>query len=361
MFKLCEYPLSVISASELAQAVELDFSRWSPWGSKNSRMFYVPRKHNDKWQVAVWGWEQETENRAIARLEALGLSPTHCLPEDIVTLASIHNEGDCLHSFKTETGYKYLLVDKDKFIIASLQDKNSSVEVVDRLVRSLKGFGQSIRSAIIYGTDNDTELLPGLPGDIPTRHAPFPESFDRRKIAAGLLFKARYNPLLSATAYAAIWKNVLILFLFIFVIHGGQWLVLSKRSTELDSILQSEKTREEANIKGREKLLQYNNRLKTKTDLLREQTAALAFLVRTAEVLPLEISLNQYRFDKSVIELRGKGDKILRFATLLEEYPTIDRVVFVNNITKGRDGKERFRLRIYLKPETGERIVEEEK
>jgi general secretion pathway protein L len=136
----------------------------------------------------------------------------------------------------------------------------------------------------------------------------------------------------------------------LFAVSGLMWAGSSvMRQKMILKNLDAETARLAAEIKDIEKMKESLRDLETRIDYLqnmwRGRVPLLEILKEATERIPETAWLQDFNFDqKKGIQLYGYAESASELIPLLEASPLFNDVVFLSTITKGKDGKERFRI-----------------
>ena len=90
------------------------------------------------------------------------------------------------------------------------------------------------------------------------------------------------------------------------------------------------------------------NRLHTLNDLCQGSVPVLDILKELSVRIPQDAWLKQFDFSEKGIHIRGEADSASNLIPLLEASPMFGDVAFLSAITKGRNGRENFRIGLSL-------------
>lgn len=141
------------------------------------------------------------------------------------------------------------------------------------------------------------------------------------------------------------------LFLISGLIWGGSKIMLQRLSlSELDA--QTEKLSSE--IKDideiRNKIKDIENRIEYLDRLWRGRVPLIEVLKEVTERIPETAWLQDFNYDEKGVQLYGYAESASELISLLEASPLFSDVVFLATITRGQDGKERFRIGFKINP-----------
>ncbi len=142
---------------------------------------------------------------------------------------------------------------------------------------------------------------------------------------------------------------ILVVISFAFIIPG---IIRHKKSKAINSIttqlraLQPEvtvvsKTREEI-----DKILEKSGKLEAITNINSRRIDLLAELTK---ILPDDAWIKQLSMKENYFQIEGSGLSGTTVLTLLEKSPIFSQVKFTSSVTKGRDGKEKFKIKVNIK------------
>ena len=94
----------------------------------------------------------------------------------------------------------------------------------------------------------------------------------------------------------------------------------------------------------RSDLQKLEDRIEYLERLWRGQAPTLEILREVTERIPRDAWIQDFSYDEKGVKLYGYADSASELIPILEKSPLFRDVVFLSTITKGRDGKERFRI-----------------
>jgi Tfp pilus assembly protein PilN len=135
----------------------------------------------------------------------------------------------------------------------------------------------------------------------------------------------------------------------LFIISGLTWggskimrqsLILSQLNAETEQLANEIKNIDEirTNIKELETRIEYLDKIG------RGRVPLIEVLKETTERIPETAWLQDLNYDEKGVQIYGYADSASELISLLEASPLFSDVVFLATITRGQDGKERFRI-----------------
>ncbi len=337
-FRHRHFPLDMLAAGDLDEAVMLDIEQWSPFiAGKAITRFFLAERRGEAWHVAVWIWVEETAARLLARLPA-GVQCTHIMPEMAWHVAQLPCTAPALLIIRSTGYYGYALVSAAGVPCAIAWPRDAVA--ARRFWRGLGAEAHQVEQAWSYGDEVAAAWRPHgvqatvLPA-VPPRHAilsharmegvhDWSDPFTWRRQAAALcaLF------LIWALADASV-----------LVQRGGQL----KRT-----LIATQKSAHDV-LQQRDLVDHLQLRLQRFAALRRAQQRPERLLAALSRSIPDDIWLDVVQVDRAWIDLNGRGKNVVRLIVLLEKMPGVKQAMLLNDIRPdARTGLESFQLRLVL-------------
>ncbi len=342
LFKLREFPAGAVSRQTLAEAVELDLARWSPWVEDNECYFW-PKLCGDKWQVAVWVWQGEELTKL---RKSLVSTPTHVLPARAWKIASLEiAPANFVHIDKEIDGswvYTGMGEDFSSLTVTGVRSEADANRFRLGLARRSRGLATCI----------DLQSLDDVPewedkAIVTASNFTLPES--------SALAVAR-QPGISDWSDPFVWAKPTGALLSIYVLWLlGSGLVLVKQGQEIQDLSSRAGSVSNEVLDARAEVERVNQLLEQVDRIRANQLELEALLASLSKSLPKNGWLEHIEYrgdddDGGWLELTGKSDQSTELAAILEQMPEVEQAMFLTDIRRdARTGLEPFKIRLKLR------------
>jgi len=341
-FKHRSFPVELISAEELDEAIELDFEQWVPFpcaGPDKVQVdwFACSQRHGEHWHVAVWVWPARVSEQLFSALPAQ-LSCTHLMPETAWHVALARVSEHTLLIVATGGGQAFVMLDEHGFPV-DLSYPGSAGEA-GRFWRNQGAVANRAVTALCFDSEIEPVWLPpdcrlqyiepGLPRYSILSRARRPGI---RDWSDPLSWK---KPLAAMAALVAVWML-------------SQMLMLNLRSDAIDDLVGQTRGELQEVLQARENVERMQGQLNIIRHLQLRQSMPLKQLAALADVLPDDVWIEMFHMKGEWVDLRGKGHNVSRLLVLLENIEGVRTVELLNDIRPDvKTGLEQFQLRMFF-------------
>jgi len=343
-FRRREFPVDMVAAADLDEAIALDIAQWNSFDSKVSCLSFFERV-GESWQVAVWLWPQDEELLLLGKLPD-GLRCTHIMPEMAWFASRVQGDHPQLlvHAAGADDSVDstYALVSSSGVPLAVSQVQSESEGV--RFWRALGSQTEAVERALLCNEDNsDEQPATWLPDGLESK------SEDWRSVRYGLLARARLKGVKDWSDPLS-WKKQLLALLFLLVIWmAADALVLVERMDRVNQQLNSVEQGAHEVLDYREQVMKNQRYLQHYTDLKSLQYQHEWLLAGLSTQIPQDIWLNVMQSGDGWVDIRGQGKDVIRLVVLLEKIKGVKQALLLNDIRPdARSGLESFQLRLVL-------------
>jgi len=339
-FRCLEFPLDMVAAKDLDEAIALDVAMWSPFESESSLLSFSERVDNH-WKVAVWVWPKQEENRLLQRI-ANGVQCTHMMPVMAWYIASVQAKSDVL---------LVNILEPDKQGIYALVSPTGIPKVLSHITseREARRFWRSLgdRQGLIGQVFLCGESESGWLSDV----------VSMRKLKPVLPRFALLNRAslkgVEDWADPLYWRKPMLAMLSLILVWTfTDAAVLAHRTEKVHTIL-SHAEREALDVlKYRDQVDGMQSRLQKYASLRVLQHQPEWLLGALSKAIPEDIWLNVLQSGQGWVDIHGQGKDAVRLIVLLEKINGIEKVMMLSDIRPdARTGLESFQLRLILQGE----------
>jgi len=339
-FRYLEFPVDMVAAKDLDEAIALDVAMWSPFGSDSSLLSFSERV-DSHWKVAVWVWPKQEENRLLQRI-ADGVQCTHIMPAMAWYIVSVQAKSDVLlvNILESDKQGIYALVSPAGVpkVLSQITSEHEAMRfwrsLGDRQTLIGEGFlcGES-ESGWLSDVVNMRKLKPRLP-----RFA--------------LLNRARLKGV-EDWADPLYWRKPMLAILSLILVwtftDAG---VLAHRTEKVRTMLSHAERQASDVLKYRDQVDSMQSRLQKYASLRVLQHEPEWLLGALSKTIPEDIWLNILQSGQGWVDIHGQGKDVVRLIVLLEGIDGIEKVTMLSDIRPdARTGLESFQLRLILERE----------
>lgn len=335
-FRSRSFPATLIDRKDLPEALMLDIETWSPWG-RNSGHFAWPVREGEHWRVAVWVWDQKTEQDGQLAARDQGARITHVMPEQAWTVACFAPQPAPALFVLSESRSACFVV-TDARGVPHAQAPVADAAAARRFWRSLGPLASAVTGIInAAGEEASPPWLPELP-----RHGQ-PAGKPRAAALAGARIAGVHD-----WADLQAWRKPLVAgALLLLVWMTGDTLVLLKQEAVVEAALDQARQSAHQVLREREQLQALKARLGAMYDLRRRQGRSLRLLADLTTHLPEQAWLLYVKDDGEAAEIRGKGKNAEHLGAQLEAMPSIAHVAYLADLRpEPASDLEIFQLRL---------------
>jgi len=332
LFRHRTFPLDLLAAADLEEAVLLDMEQWLPFHEPYDHLYFM-RREDTFWSVSIWAWPQAIVQSYLQQLPA-GLHCTHIMPAVAFSSISLQQDAPAL---LVQTGgerqsYAFVASGGQPQAIAEA----SSAEEAHRFCRA---FIERVTPDRIFMVG---EEAPYWPVD---RARCLPQSLPR----ADLLNQARCSGVVDWRDPLA-WKKPIIVLVSAFMLWiAGDAMVINLASSAVETELKHATATATDVLKHREDVGAMSSRLAQITALQQQQQRAENILAIASKVIPDDIWLNVVQVNRQWVDITGQGKDVARLTVLLESLKGVKQVVLLGAIhPDARTGLETFQIRLML-------------
>jgi len=338
LFRYRQFPTSLVTSSDLQEAIALDLEQWLPADNREEMSWlYLSEQQGDSWQVAVWSWSNKLSEGLLAALPAT-ISCTHILPAMAWYAMQHRSEEPSLLLSNSHGATSYALVAPSGIpqAIAWPSDHTAA----QRFWRGLGVDTNKVNHAWWCNTPDPASWIP------------------QRLAAAPLVTASARNHLLQRARLPGVrdwsdpasWRRpitVLLALLALWILADAA--VLMQRSNQVDQALTSARQAAHQVLQQRDQVEQSQQQLQRIAHLRQLQQRPEQLLAALSQTIPHDIWLDVVQLDRGWIDMNGRGKEVARLLVLLETIPSIKRVILLNDIRPdAHTGLEQFQLRLVL-------------
>ncbi|WP_082081354.1 PilN domain-containing protein [Methylocucumis oryzae] len=329
-FKHCRFPLHLIAENELAEALQLDIAKWSPWGQQSDYVFQA-QVQGDDWLVYTWVWDRENAYTLRQQLSYC----THVMPEPAWYAAQL-NALPALLIGQSAHAFYYALVTASGWISQFAEVKDAS-----QAQRYWHGWGTpEIKHCWLTQEGLNTwqpEAIDTHP--LPSQGLPHSRVLNRFRLPG---IKDWSDPM----SYREL-LSVLVVTLMLWLLSDAAVLQYRQQQTqtELQTIKQSSEQilTLKQQVKQRRQLFQYVQQLK------HQQQSPEYLLAELTDKIPDAIWLESLQFQGDELDLTGRGKKIVALLPTLQQIKGVADVQLLNDIHPDAvTGEEQFQIKLLL-------------
>jgi len=341
-FRCREFPVDMVAAKDLDEAISLDIPQWNPFASEVSSLSFFERV-GDQWRVAVWLWPQEEEQRLLARLPDT-LHCTHLMPEMAWFACRVQGGSPRLlinggRDDRVASTYALVSTAGVPIAVSQIADGHAAA----RFWRGL-GSHAEVVGAVLFCTEKCTAWVPdSLDVEISDWHAVRYGLFGRTHMIG---VKEWSDPL-------AWRKQALAMFSLLLIWMLADATMLLLRTDEVNQHLSSVKQGAGEVLKYRDQVTNYQRYLQVYGELKSLQGQHEWVLAELSEKIPHDIWLNILQSGDGWVDIRGQGINVIRLVVLLEGMKGVKQALLMNDIRKdARSGLENFQLRLLFEEQS---------
>ena len=339
-FRCLEFPVDMVAAKDLDEAIALDVAVWNPFGSDISLLSFYERVENH-WRVAVWVWPKQEENRLLQRIDD-GVQCTHIMPVMAWYIASVQEKSDVL---------LVNMLESDKRRIYALVSPAGVPKVLSQITgeHEARRFWRSLgdRQALIGQCFLCGESESGWLSDVVSMRKLKPEL---PRVA--LLNRASLKGLEDWSDPLYWRKPILAILSLILVWMVTDAAVIAHRTEKVHTMLSHAERQALDVLKYRDQVDSMQSRLQKYASLRVLQHEPGWLLGALNKAIPEDIWLNVLQSGQGWVDIHGQGKDVVRLIVLLEGIDGIEKVTMLSDIRPdARTGLESFQLRLILERE----------
>ncbi|MEQ1527912.1 MAG: PilN domain-containing protein [Methylococcales bacterium] len=331
-FRIRTFPLHMVSAKELHEAVALDYVEWSPW-RQDSGYCYSYVATADEWQVSIWVWDKQYAQSLMQSMPYC----THIIPELAWYGASAPPQ-PALMIVAEQSGFNYLFLGESGNIQAAAR-----ISEQQQALRYWHGWGvPDLKQGWEINQPHDywapeTVTMQALPAGHNTPHAKL------LRITRVQGVRDWADP----RSYQAV-ITLLLVTLFSWMLVDA--LVLNHLAKQIQTQLNLVRNSADDVLTLREQVETAQELIQQAVDLRRQQQLPEQVLAQLSMEIPKDIYLKSVLFEGDQLDLEGQGKQVARLMVLLEKLPGVAKVMLINDILRNTDtDEELFQIRVILK------------
>jgi len=339
VFQSRTYPMDIVDANALDEAVELDVAAWSPFSTSYAWLSFVDRDH-DTWRVAVWIWPESVAKRLLSKVPE-HIQCTHLLPEMAWYAASVRDAAPSLlfHSGHGERMLAYLSGQAIPGVISSPGSEAENRRFFRALGDKLQGMN---RVWLTGDCEHDVGWLP--------------DGLERISLASAV----PRLPLLNRASLAGVkdwsdpmsWRKVIFAMLALPLLWmSADSIQLLHRESEMEAALGRAKLSAHTVLDNRNRVEALHDSLLHFSALKYAQIAPEKLLQKLSQEIPDDIWINAIRMGDEWVDIMGQGSDVARLIVIMESIKEVKHAAFLNELrSSSSSGKkqEAFQLRLVL-------------
>jgi len=331
-FRHRSFPLDLLVAGDLDEAVALDMEQWTPFQEACDSLYFVQRDE-DAWRVAVWVWPQKLNAEFLAMLPE-HLTCTHIMPELAWSSACLRSVSPALLIQASEQ-YQFYAVVSATGVPLSMAEVNGEAEAR----RYCRAYASTVGDDAVFVSEGATpfwlaDKAKTLTGNLPR---------------AELLARARLPGVMDWTDPVAWKKPIIALAMMALLWLMADATVLSLRTQSVDAALVAARTAASQVLDKRDKVAAMHEKMLYINHLQRQQLRGEQLIARLSDAIPEDIWLNQIQLSGQWIDLYGQGKDVARLSVLLESVEGVKQVLLLGDIRPDAlTGLEVLQLRLML-------------
>lgn len=332
-YQIRSFPQHMINAKELQEAIDLDYSTWSPWG-KQSGYCYSYQAVGDNWEAAVWVWNAQYAETLKQQLPFC----THIIPELAWYAGSVPPLPALLIVADAQSKLNYILLGEAGKIQAIARLSNQQAAL-----RCWHGWGAPNISQV-WEINQPSDFW--LPADTKLQTLPASKSVPN----ANLLTITRLQGVRDWVDPSSYQKHIKYLLFIIFIAIGVDAGVLNYQTDQIQQQLTTAKSSANNVLAIQEHVEKSRQLTQHFPQLQEQQQIPEKILANLSTQIPGDIYINIFQLEGDQLDLNGQGKQVTRLLVLLEKLPGVERVMLLNDITRNmQTDEELFQLRLILK------------
>jgi len=336
-FRSLEFPVDMVAAKDLDEAIALDVAGWNPFDDDISLLSFSERIAGH-WKVAVWIWSKQEERRLLQRIDQ-AVTCTHVMPvmawyiagtqpkSDILLMSMSASEGRGVFALVSPAGVPRML--------ASIASESEA----RRFWRGLGDHQALLKQGILCG-DSECEWLSDVLNISKVKPV-----FPRFSLLKRASLQSTVNWL-----DALYWKKPILACLSLLLVWAfADAAVLTHNTERVQNTLNHVKQEALDVLQNRDDVDGMQLRLQKYIDLRAKQYQPEWLLAALSKVIPNNIWLNTMQGLPEWVDIYGQGKDVVRLIVLLEKVDGIQKVMLLNDIQPdARTGLESFQMRLIL-------------
>jgi len=332
LFRHRTFPLELLAAADLEEAVLLDMEQWVPCHESYDHLYFM-RREDAFWSVSIWVWPQAVAQSYLHQLPR-GLHCTHIMPAVAFSSISLQQDAPALLVQTGGERQSYVYVAS-----GGLTQASAEVSSADEARRFCLAFIGRVPADRIFMVG---EEAPYWPADRARR---LPQSLPR----ADLLNQARCPGVVDWRDPLAWKKPIIVLLSALMLWMAGDAIVINLASYAVETELKHTTATATGVLKHRQDVAAMSSKLAQITALQQQQQRAENILAVASKVIPDDIWLNVIQVNRQWVDLTGQGKDVARLTVLLESLKGVKQVLLLGVIhPDARTGLETFQIRLML-------------
>jgi len=338
-FRCLEFPIDMVAAKDLDEAIALDVAMWNPFASDTSLLSFSERVE-EHWKVAVWVWSKDEENRLLQKLSKT-VHCTHIMPAMAWYVARVQEKSHVLlvharGAAREECTYAMVSPAGVPRVLSRIGNKSEA----QRFWRGLGDNTQLVRQAFSCDAKQSDWLA-----DVVDMKEMEPTS-----ARLALLNRARLKGVKDWTDPLR-WRKPMLAFLSLLIV----WMLadvatLTHRTDAVSEMLGKAERQASDVLNYRDQVDAMQLRLQGYSHLRALQRQPERLLAALSENIPSDIWLNTLQSGQGWVDIHGQGKNVVRLVVLLEKIDAVKKVMILSDIrADARTGLEAFHLRLILK------------